>query len=68
MWRRENSWSYRDLNLDPSAVQPVARRYTDDTTPAPYTCFNKLKFDMMPYLEEISAQTVNKEIWAIKFG
>jgi hypothetical protein len=28
-WRGENSCSYRDSNCDPSAVQPVARRYTD---------------------------------------
>jgi hypothetical protein len=33
-WRRENSWSYRDLNSDPSVVQPVASRYTDCTIPA----------------------------------
>jgi hypothetical protein len=26
---RENSSTYRDSNSDPSAVQPVARRYTD---------------------------------------
>jgi hypothetical protein len=34
-WRRENSWPYRDLNSDPSVVQPVASRYTDYAMPAP---------------------------------
>jgi hypothetical protein len=33
-WRRENSWSYRDSNSDPSVVQPVASRYSDFATPA----------------------------------
>jgi hypothetical protein len=28
-WRRENSWPYRDLNSDPSFIQPVASRYAD---------------------------------------
>jgi hypothetical protein len=27
MWRRKNSWLYRDSNSDPSVVQPVASRY-----------------------------------------
>jgi hypothetical protein len=35
MWRRENSWPYRDSNSDPSVVQPVASRYTDYAIPAP---------------------------------
>jgi hypothetical protein len=29
MWRRENSWPYRDSNSDLSVVQPVYSRYTD---------------------------------------
>jgi hypothetical protein len=33
-WRRENSWSYRDSNSDPSIVQSVASRYTDCAIPA----------------------------------
>jgi hypothetical protein len=35
IWRRENSWSYRDSNSDPSAIQPVASHYTDYANPAP---------------------------------
>jgi hypothetical protein len=35
IWRRENSWPYRDWNSDPSVVQPVASRYTDCAIPAP---------------------------------
>jgi hypothetical protein len=35
IWRRENSWPYRDSNSDPSVVQPVASRYTDYAIPAP---------------------------------
>jgi hypothetical protein len=27
MWRRENSWPYRDSNSDPSVVQPIASCY-----------------------------------------
>jgi hypothetical protein len=34
-WRRENSWTYRDSNSDPSVVQPIARRYMDYAIPAP---------------------------------
>jgi hypothetical protein len=30
---RENSWPYRDLNSDPSAIQPVASSYTDCAIP-----------------------------------
>jgi hypothetical protein len=29
IWRRKNSWPYRDSNSDPSVVQPVASRYTN---------------------------------------
>jgi hypothetical protein len=29
IWRRENSWPYRDSNSDSSVVQLVASRYTD---------------------------------------
>jgi hypothetical protein len=29
IWRSENSYPHRDLNPDPSVVQPIARRYTD---------------------------------------
>jgi hypothetical protein len=29
MWRGEKSCYFRDSNFDPSAVQPVAGRYTD---------------------------------------
>jgi hypothetical protein len=29
IWKRENSWPYRDSNSDLSVVQPVASRYTD---------------------------------------
>jgi hypothetical protein len=36
-WIRENSWSYRDSDSDPSVVQPVASRYTDYATPAPWS-------------------------------
>jgi hypothetical protein len=35
LWRRENSWSYRDSSSDPFIVQPVAIRYTDWAIPAP---------------------------------
>jgi hypothetical protein len=35
MWRKENSWPYRDSNSDTSVVQPVASRYTDYAIPAP---------------------------------
>jgi hypothetical protein len=31
----ENSWPYRNLNSDPSAIQPVVSRYTDYAIPAP---------------------------------
>jgi hypothetical protein len=31
MWRGEKSLLYQDSNSDPSAVQPVAIRYTDCT-------------------------------------
>jgi hypothetical protein len=34
-WRRENYCPHRDLNSDPSVVQPVASRYTDCAIPAP---------------------------------
>jgi hypothetical protein len=30
IWRRENSWNYRDSNSDPLVVQSVASRYTDE--------------------------------------
>jgi hypothetical protein len=30
--RGEHSWPYRDLNPEPSVVQPVASRYTDNAT------------------------------------
>jgi hypothetical protein len=33
--RRENSWSYWDLNSDPSVNQPLASHYTDWATSAP---------------------------------
>jgi hypothetical protein len=33
--RSENSCLHRDLNFDPSAVQPVASHYTDCAIPAP---------------------------------
>jgi hypothetical protein len=32
---RRKSYPYRDSNSDPSAVQPVASRYTDCAIPAP---------------------------------
>jgi hypothetical protein len=35
LWCREKSHTYRDTNFYPSAVQPVASRYTDWTIPAP---------------------------------
>jgi hypothetical protein len=35
LWRRENSWSYRDSNTDPSVVRPVASRHTDCAIAAP---------------------------------
>jgi hypothetical protein len=35
LWRRENSWPYRDSNSDPSVVQSVASRYTDCLIPDP---------------------------------
>jgi hypothetical protein len=31
----ENSYPHRDLNSNPSVVQPVASRYTDCSIPAP---------------------------------
>jgi hypothetical protein len=34
IWRRENSWPYRDSNSVPSLIQPVASRYTDCAIPA----------------------------------
>jgi hypothetical protein len=34
MWTGEKCCSYWDLKSDPSAVQPVAIRYTDRTVPA----------------------------------
>jgi hypothetical protein len=34
MWRRENSWLYRDSNSDSSVVDPVASRYNDCSIPA----------------------------------
>jgi hypothetical protein len=33
-WRRENSWSSRNRNSDPSIVQPLPSRYTDCAVPA----------------------------------
>jgi hypothetical protein len=33
-WRSNNSWPYRDSNLNLSVVQPVASRYTDCAIPA----------------------------------
>jgi hypothetical protein len=30
LWRRENSFPYRDSNSDPSVVQPVASSFTDN--------------------------------------
>jgi hypothetical protein len=34
IWRRENSWPYRDSNSDPSVVQPIVSRYSDYAIPA----------------------------------
>jgi hypothetical protein len=34
-WRGEKSCPYRDSNTDPSAVEPVASRYTDCAIPLP---------------------------------
>jgi hypothetical protein len=34
MWRRENSWLFRDSNSDPSVVQPIVSSYTDCAIPA----------------------------------
>jgi hypothetical protein len=34
IWRSENSWPYRDSNVDPLAAQFVASRYTDCATAA----------------------------------
>jgi hypothetical protein len=39
MWRRENSWPYRESNSDPSVIQSVASRYPDYVIPAP-ECIN----------------------------
>jgi hypothetical protein len=36
LWRRENSWPYRDSYSDPSVVQPVASCYIDRAIPGPY--------------------------------
>jgi hypothetical protein len=33
-WRKENSWTYRNSNSEPSVVQPAASRYTVCAIPA----------------------------------
>jgi predicted membrane protein len=33
-WRKDNFWEYRDLNSDPSVVEPIATRYTECAIPA----------------------------------
>jgi hypothetical protein len=43
MWRRENVLPYRASNFDPSAVHPVAHRYTDYTIPAPFVNYTGIK-------------------------
>jgi hypothetical protein len=40
LWERENSWPYRDLNSDPTVIQPVASQYTDFAIPALVYCEN----------------------------
>jgi hypothetical protein len=39
LWKRENSWPYRDSNSDLSVVKPVASRYTDCASTAPVEFF-----------------------------
>jgi hypothetical protein len=34
LWRRENSWPYRDSKCDLSVVQPIASLYTNYIIPA----------------------------------
>jgi hypothetical protein len=54
MWRGDKSCSYRDLNSDSSAVQPLANHYTDWAIPAQisYAYDNtKLNRKLWTYLE-----------------
>jgi hypothetical protein len=57
MWRRENSWPYRDSKSDPSVVQRVASRYIDWAIPAPQWLFN-------PF--EIQSKSGNVLIYSIR--
>jgi hypothetical protein len=43
-WGKENSWSYRNSNFDPSVVQPVVSRYTDYAIPTPFFMYIILLF------------------------
>jgi hypothetical protein len=46
MWRRENSWPYRDSNSDPSVVEPVANHYTKYASPAPPKHYGHILFQI----------------------
>jgi hypothetical protein len=43
MWRRENSWLYRNSNSNPPVIQPIARRNTDYAILAPIMPSSTLK-------------------------
>jgi hypothetical protein len=48
---KKNSCPYRDMNSDPSVVQPVASRYTDCAIPAPnieHVIIKKYKITALP--------------------
>jgi hypothetical protein len=50
IWRSENSYPHRDLNPDPSVVQPVASRYTDYAIPALMYVHSKYMVEKLFYI------------------